>query len=72
MKIDFTVEGEFIKLDSLIKVVGLADTGGHAKQIILDEVVRLNGEVVTQRGKKIRRGDVITIDADEKITIKVI
>lgn len=48
---------EFIKLDSLLKYEGLAETGGEAKLLIQEGCVRVNGAVCTQRGKKLRPGD---------------
>ena len=48
---------EFIKLQDLLKFASLVSTGGEAKIVILDEEVAVNGEVCTQRGKKIRPGD---------------
>ena len=48
---------EFIKLQDLLKFASLVSTGGEAKIVILDEAVKVNGEVCTQRGKKIRPGD---------------
>ena len=59
---------DFIKLDSLLKLTGIADTGGIAKLMIQDGEVSVNGEICTQRGKKIRAGDVIEV-FDEKIQI---
>ena len=52
-----TITTEFIKLQDLLKFASLVSTGGEAKIVILDEKVRVNGEVCTQRGKKIRPGD---------------
>ena len=52
-----TITTEFIKLQDLLKFASLVSTGGEAKIVILDEEVRVNGEVCTQRGKKIRPGD---------------
>ena len=52
-----TITTEFIKLQDLLKFASLVSTGGEAKIVILDEEVRVNGEVCTQRGKKIRLGD---------------
>ncbi len=49
----------FIKLDSAMKLSGLADTGGMAKMLIEDGLVRVNGEVCLQRGKKLYNGDKI-------------
>ncbi len=52
-----TISTEFIKLDQLLKHAGVASTGGEAKAMIQEGMVYLNGEVVTQRGKKIYPGD---------------
>ncbi|MBR3767680.1 MAG: RNA-binding S4 domain-containing protein [Clostridia bacterium] len=49
----------FIKLDSAMKLSGLADTGGMAKMMIEDGLVKVNGEVCIQRGKKLYPGDKI-------------
>ena len=51
---------EFIKLQDLLKFANLVETGGEAKQLILDEQVKVNGEVCTMRGKKLRPGDTFT------------
>ena len=53
---------EFIKLDSFLKYAGLTDTGGQAKEMVLEGMVQVNGEVCTLRGKKIRPGDVVEAD----------
>ncbi len=47
----------FIKLDSALKLSGVADTGGTAKMLIEDSLVKVNGEICTQRGKKLYNGD---------------
>ena len=52
---------EFIKLDSLLKYEGLVETGGEAKMRIQDGEVKVNGEVCTMRGKKIRPGDQVQL-----------
>ncbi len=57
-----TIRTEFIKLDSLLKFAGLCDTGGFAKELVQQGKVKVNGEVCTMRGKKIRPGDVIEVD----------
>jgi ribosome-associated protein len=49
---------EFIKLQDLLKFAGVMDTGGEAKQAIQAGEVKVNGEVCTMRGKKMRPGDV--------------
>ena len=54
---DFILKGEYIRLDDLLKNVGVVNTGGHAKIIIQDGEVKVNGEICTMRGKKLRHGD---------------
>lgn len=56
------IQTEFIKLDQLLKFVGIAESGGHAKEIIAEGVVYVNGYVCTMRGKKIIKGDKIELD----------
>ena len=51
------INTEYIKLDALLKFAGAADTGGEAKLAIREGEVRVNGEVCTMRGKKLRPGD---------------
>ena len=53
-----TIKTEYIKLDALLKFAGLADTGGEAKEAVKSGLVKVNGEVCTMRGKKLRPGDV--------------
>lgn len=54
------IDTEFIKLDSSLKLSGIAMTGGQAKIIIQNGDVKVNGEICTQRGKKIRPGDKVS------------
>lgn len=60
---------EFILLQSLLKYSGLCDTGGEAKAIITDGKVKVDGQVETRRGKKIRAGQVVFYNG---LTVKVI
>ena len=53
---------EFIKLQDLLKFANVVSTGGEAKIIIQEGEVKVNGEVCTMRGKKIRPGDVVELD----------
>ena len=53
------INEEFIRLDNLMKFSGLCNTGGRAKYLIQNGEVKLNGEICTMRGKKIRPGDKI-------------
>lgn len=56
------IYSEFIKLQDAMKFASLVATGGEAKQLILEEMVKVNGEVCTMRGKKLYPGDVFTFD----------
>ena len=53
----FKISGEYIKLQDLLKFSGLCETGGHAKVEVQDGNVKVNGEICTMRGKKLRTGD---------------
>ena len=51
------IDNEFIRLDALLKFGGIAETGGQAKLLVQSGQIQVNGEVCTQRGKKMRAGD---------------
>lgn len=53
---------EFIKLDQLMKFADMVQSGGEAKMLIAQGLVLVNGEICTQRGKKIRIGDKVEFD----------
>ena len=55
--IPVVIKTEFIKLQDAMKYANVVYSGGEAKQLILDEQVKVNGEVCTMRGKKLRPGD---------------
>lgn len=60
---------EFIPLQALLKISGLCETGGAAKNAITDGKVTVDGQIETQRGKKIRSGQIVTFAGK---TIKVL
>lgn len=59
MKIEIVTE--FIKLDSALKYCGVCESGSHAKEIISQGLVSVNGEIETRRGKKLYKGDVFKV-----------
>ena len=59
------ISTEYIKLQDLLKFASLVSTGGEAKIVIADGEVSVNGEVCTQRGKKLREGDVVRYKGKE-------
>ena len=60
-----TVETEYIKLESLLKLTGAVGTGGEAKFRIQEGQVLVNGEICLQRGRKLRSGDRVRLGKDE-------
>ena len=54
----------FIKLESLLKFTGAVGTGGESKIRIQEGEVKVNGEVCTMRGKKIRSGDTVELGGE--------
>ncbi len=60
----FKVDGEYIELMALLKAVGIAQTGGHAKIIVDEGNVLRNGEVELRRRAKCRKGDEIQVNQD--------
>jgi ribosome-associated protein len=55
------IQTEYIKLAQFLKFINVVSSGGDAKQLIQDGAVSVNGEVTTQRGKKLKPGDEIII-----------
>ena len=56
---EIVITTEFVKLQDLLKLAGLVETGGEAKERIQAGEARVTGETCDQRGKKIRPGDVV-------------
>ncbi len=55
---------EFIRLDALLKFAAAVESGGAAKLLIQDAQVKVNGEICTQRGRKIRQGDMVEVNGE--------
>lgn len=60
---------DYIKLGQALKAAGLVDAGAEAKVVIQDGLVRVNGEIEIQRGKKLVAGDIVDYNG-EKIKIE--
>jgi ribosome-associated protein len=60
---------DYIKLGQLLKKANMMSSGVDAKMVILDGLVRVNGEVELRRGKKIYPGDVVTFEGE---SVKVV
>ena len=59
-----SIQTEFIKLESAMKLANIVPTGGSAKAEIQEGYVSVNGETCTMRGKKLYPGDRFTFDGD--------
>lgn len=69
MEEKIVIRTEFIKLDALLKFAGICETGGIAKETVLNGDVLVNGEVCTMRGKKIRPGDIVSVK--NSVTLRI-
>lgn len=56
------IDTDFIKLGQLLKMAGLVDSGAHAKIMIINGDVKLNGNIEMQRGKKVYKGDIVEVE----------
>ncbi|AWB83147.1 RNA-binding S4 domain-containing protein [Corynebacterium liangguodongii] len=65
---DVEISGDSIKLGQFLKVANVAETGGHAKELISGGQVTVNGEVVTARGHMLVDADVVTA-AGQSLTV---
>ncbi|MEM6641347.1 MAG: RNA-binding S4 domain-containing protein [Bacteroidota bacterium] len=64
--VEFKLENDdFIELNKLLKIMQMAGSGGEANQMILAGLVKANGMVATQKRKKLRKGDVVQVQAQE-------
>lgn len=59
------IRDDYIKLGQVLKLAGLVESGVDAKHVIQDGLVKLNGQVEVQRGKKVHIGDVIEFDGKQ-------
>ncbi len=68
--IEIEITTDFIKLDQFLKFAGIVQTGGQASIIIDDSLVKVNGEISNERGRKLVKGDKVEIqDNNEYIVI---
>jgi ribosome-associated protein len=59
---EIRISTEFIKLDAFLKFSAAAESGGEAKAMVQEGLVRVNGETCLMRGKKLRDGDTVELD----------
>jgi ribosome-associated protein len=61
-KLDFTLKEEYIHLIQLLKALSLVGTGGEAKMVVEDGLVKYNGEVDIRKRLKVRKGDIVEFE----------
>lgn len=61
---------EYIAVDQLLKFAGIVENGGIAHNLVLEGKIKLNNSIISEKRRKIRPGDLVTID--EQIIIEVI
>jgi ribosome-associated protein len=57
------ISDDTIRLGQFLKLAGLADSGAHARELLEDGAVSVNGEAESRRGRQLHRGDRVELDA---------
>lgn len=71
MQTTFQIRGELITLDALLKATGIASSGAHAKQLVSEGAVKVDGEVESRRTRKLRGGELVEVpEADAVIRLE--
>jgi ribosome-associated protein len=68
-RIDFDLDGDYVELNQLLKLVGLVDSGGAGKQLVASGAVRVDGAVELRKTCKIRAGQRVQL-ADAEIVVR--
>lgn len=63
------IDTEYIKLDQFLKLAGVVQTGGQGKNLIQEGSISVNNETCTQRGKKLRKDDIIEIKGNQSYIV---
>ena len=61
---EIEIRGDMIRLGQLLKLAGIAGSGSEARALLLENVVTVNGEPESRRGRQLHRGDVVAIGDD--------
>ena len=62
MATDIPISGNMIRLGQLLKLAGAVDNGADVRPLLAEDLVQVNGEVETRRGRQLHKGDVVTFD----------
>lgn len=63
------IHTDYIQLDQLLKYANILETGGQIKELLAEEIITLNGTIVTEKRKKIYPNDVVSIGDEISITV---
>ena len=63
---DIPIRGETIRLGQLLKLADVASGGGEAKALLAEELVTVNGELETRRGRQLHPGDVVVVEGGSR------
>lgn len=63
--IEVKIDTEYIKLDQFMKYAGITNTGGEAKNLIMDGIIKVNGNIEFSRGKKLKPGDMVEFEGNK-------
>ena len=66
---DVPIRGETIRLGQLLKLADVASGGGEAKALLAEELVTVNGELETRRGRQLHPGDVVVVEDGEPLVV---
>jgi ribosome-associated protein len=70
-KVSFELNGEFVELNQLLKLVGLCDSGGAGKMMVASGAVKVDGKQELRKTAKIRAGQQVSV-GDVKISIDAV
>ena len=64
-----SIHTDYIQLDQLLKYANILSTGGQIKELLAEELITLNGTIITEKRKKIYPNDVVSIGDEISITV---
>ncbi|OGS81441.1 MAG: RNA-binding protein [Gallionellales bacterium GWA2_59_43] len=67
-QIEFKLNGEYVELNQLLKMVGLCDSGGAGKALVAEGVVSVDGQIELRKTAKIRAGSMVSL-GDVRISV---
>lgn len=67
-QLEFTLNGEFVELNQLLKLIGICDSGGAGKMLVASGAVAVDGQPESRKTAKIRAGQVVTL-GDVRIAV---